>query len=97
MTELDIAFLILRGWAGIVLVAHGINHGRSLEGTANWFASKGFRSPKLNALLSSGNEIALGLALMVGLLTSIAAAGLAATIWPDLNCSSRPLLMATMN
>lgn len=81
MSKIDIALLILRLWAGFVIVAHGINHGRSLEGTANWFASKGFRSPRFNAALSAGNEIAIGGALILGLLTSIAASGLAATMF----------------
>lgn len=80
MTEVDFALTLLRVWAGVVIIAHGINHGRTLEGTAKWFASKGFRSAPLNARLSAGNEIALGLGLISGLLTSVAAAGLAATM-----------------
>lgn len=81
MDNFDIALLILRLWAGFVFIAHGINHGRSLEGTANWFESKGFRQPRLNAFLSSANEIAIGGALILGILTSVAAAGLAATMF----------------
>lgn len=81
MDQFDVALLILRLWAGFVIIAHGINHGRTLEGTANWFESKGFRQPMLNARLSAGNEIAIGIGLIVGLLTSVAAAGLAATMF----------------
>jgi putative oxidoreductase len=80
LEAIDIALLILRLWAGIVMIAHGVNHGRNLEGTANWFGKVGFRSPQLNARLSFVNEIAIGLGLVVGLLTPIAAAGLAATM-----------------
>lgn len=80
MTEIDIAMLFLRLWAGIVMIAHGINHARSLDGTARWFGSVGFGSPRLNAWLSAANEIAVGAALVVGLLTSVAAAALAATM-----------------
>ena len=80
MNELDVALLILRSWAGIVMIAHGINHARTLEGTAGWFGKVGFKSPALNARLSAGNEIAIGLALIAGLITSVAAAGLAATM-----------------
>ncbi|MDX1467937.1 MAG: DoxX family protein [Acidimicrobiia bacterium] len=80
MTEVDYALLALRVWAGVVMLAHGINHGRSLEGTANWFEKKGWRAPRLNAMLSSASEVAVGLGLIVGLLTSIAAAALAATM-----------------
>ncbi|MEA1902944.1 MAG: DoxX family protein [Actinomycetota bacterium] len=81
MDNFDIALLILRLWAGLVFIAHGLNHGRSLEGTANWFESVGFRQPRLNAFLSSANEIAIGTALIFGILTSVAAAGLAATMF----------------
>lgn len=80
MTETDFALLLLRVWAGVVMLAHGVNHARSLEGTAKWFEKVGFRSPKLNAMLSAGAEIAIGLGLIVGLLTSVAAAGLVATM-----------------
>jgi putative oxidoreductase len=81
MNEIDFVLTLLRVWAGIVILAHGINHGRTLEGTANWFAKKGFRSPALNARISAANEIALGLGLIAGLLTTFAAAGLAATMF----------------
>lgn len=76
METIDIALLFLRVWSGLVIIAHGINHGRSLSGTANWFESKGFKSARMNAFLSSAAEIAIGLALVAGLLTSVAAAGL---------------------
>jgi putative oxidoreductase len=81
MTELDVVSALLRLWAGAVMLAHGLNHARTQEGTAKWFASKGFKSPELNAKLSAGNEILIGIALIAGLLTSVAAAGLAATMF----------------
>ena len=81
MTSIDVALLLLRLWAGFVIIAHGVNHGRSLEGTAKWFASKGFKSAALNARISALNEIAIGVALIAGLLTSLAAAGLVATMF----------------
>lgn len=80
MNEIDVAMLILRVWLGIVMLAHGVNHARSQEGTARWFEQKGFKAPKLNARLSALSELAVGLGLIVGLLTSVAAAGLAATM-----------------
>lgn len=80
MDSFDVAVLILRLWLGAVMVAHGVNHARSLDGTAGWFASKGFRHARLNAALSAAGEIAVGLALVVGLLTAPAAAGLIATM-----------------
>lgn len=81
MTGIDVALLLLRLWAGFVMIAHGVNHGRTQEGTAKWFASKGFRSENLNAMLSSISELAIGIALIAGLLTSAAAAGLVATMF----------------
>jgi len=81
MEYIDIALLIMRLWAGFVIIAHGINHGRSLKGTAAWFAKVGFKAPQLNAFISSAMEITVGLALIFGLLTSVAAAGLAATMF----------------
>ena len=80
MSKVDVALLILRLWAGFVILAHGVNHGRSLQGTANWFKKVGFRAPGLNAFLSAAGEITFGLALIVGLLTPVAAAGLTATM-----------------
>lgn len=80
MDQIDTAMLVLRAWLGIVMLAHGINHARSQEGTARWFEKVGFKAPELNARLSAGNEIAIGLALIAGLLTTIAAAGLVATM-----------------
>ncbi len=65
----------LRLWLGIVMLAHGVNHGRSLEGTADWFAKKGFRQPALNARASAAGELAIGTALVIGLATPLAAAG----------------------
>ena len=81
LEQFDVAFLVIRIWLGFVMIAHGINHGRSLEGTANWFASKGFRSAPMNARGSAFGEIMIGLALIGGLLTSFAAAGLIATMF----------------
>ena len=81
MTAIDAALLLLRLWAGVVIIAHGVNHGRTLEGTARWFASKGFKNANLNARVSALSEIAIGVALIAGLLTSMAAAGLVATMF----------------
>ena len=81
MDNIDIALLILRVWVGIVIIAHGVNHGRSLQGTAAWFEKVGFRAPRLNAFLSAATEIAVGFALIAGVVTPVAAAGLAATMF----------------
>lgn len=75
MEPSEAAATAIRLWLGIVVLAHGVNHGRSQEGTANWFAKKGFRQPALNARASSVGELAIGTALIVGLATPLAAAG----------------------
>jgi putative oxidoreductase len=81
MEQVDIAILVVRLWLGIVMIAHGINHARTLEGTAQWFASKGFKSARMNARLSAASEILIGLSLIAGLLTSAAVAGVVATMF----------------
>lgn len=80
MEAVDIAMLVLRLWLATVFISHGIKHARTIEGTADWFASKGFRRAGLQARLSAAGEIAIGVGLAIGLLTSVAAAGLIATM-----------------
>lgn len=80
MSEVDFALALLRVWVGVVMLAHGINHARSLEGTARWLESKGFKSAPMNARLSAGSEVAIALGLIFGLLTTFALAGVAATM-----------------
>jgi putative oxidoreductase len=60
------------------MIAHGANHARRLEGTTSWFGKVGFKSSRVNAILSASGELAIGASLVVGLLTPVAAAGLAA-------------------
>lgn len=80
MEVTEFVVLAARVWAGVVMLAHGINHARSLEGTANWFRKVGFKSPEMNARMSAAGELAIGLGLITGVLTSFAAAGLVATM-----------------
>ncbi|MCI0426035.1 MAG: DoxX family protein [Actinobacteria bacterium] len=80
MSELDVAMTILRVWVGLVMAAHGVNHGRTQQGTARWLEKVGFRSAALNARLSFLTELAIGAGLILGLLTAPAAAGLLATM-----------------
>jgi putative oxidoreductase len=81
MEQVDIAILGIRLWLGIVMIAHGANHGRTLDGTAKWFASKGFKAASMNARVSAVSEILVGLALIGGLLTSAAVVGVVATMF----------------
>jgi putative oxidoreductase len=74
----DLALLVLRGWVGIVMLTHGINHvvgGGRIQGTAGWFGSMGMRRPMLQAWLASLTEIGAGALLLLGLLTPFGAAG----------------------
>lgn len=81
MDQVDYALSALRLWAGMVMTLHGVNHARRLEGTARWFAGVGFLYPKFHAALSAYLEIVVGAGLILGMLTSFAAAGLAAIMF----------------
>lgn len=73
----DTALLVLRVTFGVFFALHGLNKVRGgLDGTARWFAGIGMRWPVWQARLAAGTEIAAGLALAVGLLTPLAAAGI---------------------
>ena len=76
----DLGLLVLRAWVGVVMISHGINHARSLDRTARWFGRLGWRAPRYQAWLSSVVEIVIGVGLVVGLMTTLATAGVAATM-----------------
>lgn len=76
----DAARLILRGAIGGTMIAHGVKHGRTLDGTAGWFESIGFRSPRLQAQLSSVVEVGSGAALIAGAATPLSAAAVVGTM-----------------
>ena len=90
MESWDLALLIIRVWLGIVIIAHGVNHGRTLDGTTNWFASMGWQRARTQAILSSVAEIAVGIGLIIGLLTPLAAGGLVATMFVAYLTNHRP-------
>lgn len=81
MSAVDVAALVIRLWLAVVMLAHGVNHARTQEGTAEWFAKKGFRSAPLQARMAAGTEILIAGGLALGLLTTFAAAGLVATMF----------------
>ena len=80
MNPLDTSLLLLRIVAGMTFVAHGVNHARNIPGTTRWFAKVGFRSASIQARLSVLVEVGAGALLVVGLMTSLAAAALVATM-----------------
>lgn len=77
MNEVDLALLGLRSWVGVVMLAHGVKHLRGRDKTTNWLDSVGFRSAPLQWFAMTATEIGVGVLLIFGLLTSMAAAGTA--------------------
>lgn len=80
MESFDWAMLVLRIGAGLVILAHGVNHARGRQRTTDWFASIGFRSAELQWIASTASELGIGVFLVLGLLTGPAAAGLIAVM-----------------
>jgi putative oxidoreductase len=80
MESFDWAMLVLRVGAGLIILAHGINHARGREKTTNWFGSIGFRNAEMQWFASTASEIGIGVFLILGLATSVAGAGLVAVM-----------------
>jgi putative oxidoreductase len=76
----ELARLLLRGIIGGTMIAHGLRHARTLDGTAGWFGSIGFRQPRLQAQLSAAIEIGAGAALSGGACTPLAASAVVGTM-----------------
>ena len=75
----DIALMILRAGLGMMIFVHGYNkafRGGRLAGTGRWFQSMGMRPGKVHATLAASAEMGVGVLLVLGLLTQVAAAGL---------------------
>ncbi len=72
----DLALLVLRAALGVVMLAHGARHLRGRNGTTTWVESIGFKNPNVQWFFMSFAEIGVGLSLLLGILTSIGAAGL---------------------
>ena len=75
----SICVAILRVVLGLTMAAHGyqkVFKGGKLAGTAGWFDSIGMRPGKLHAKAAAFTEIGSGLLMALGLLTSLAAAGM---------------------
>lgn len=77
----NLALLILRASVGLVIFAHGWKHlERTVkhQGVAEWFESLGVRPGEIQAWLVSLTELGAGAALVLGVLTPLAAGGVAA-------------------
>jgi putative oxidoreductase len=80
MDSRDVAGLVLRAAIGGTMIAHGVRHGRTLEGTARWFSSIGFRQPEMQAAASAAVEVGAGAAVLAGAATPLAAAAVVGTL-----------------
>jgi putative oxidoreductase len=85
-----LAQLLLRAALGGTIVAHGVRHARTLDGTARWFESIGFRQPRLQAQLSAVVEIGAGAALVGGAATPLAASAVVGTMAVAYSTVHRP-------
>lgn len=78
MEAADVALLVFRVVVGAVFIAHGWNHifgGGKIAGTARWFEGLGMRPGIFHAWVASVTELVVGVLLVVGFLTPLAAAG----------------------
>lgn len=80
MDTRDVAGLVLRAAIGGTMIAHGVRHGRTLEGTARWFSSIGFSQPEVQATASAVVEVGAGAAVLAGAATPLAAAAVVGTL-----------------
>lgn len=85
-TTVDLGLLVLRLGVGLPFAMHGAQKlfgwfgGGGPRGTASYFASLGFGDGRAAALLAGAAELLGGLGLAVGLVTPLAAAGIAGTM-----------------
>jgi len=76
MDAVNFALLFVRVVVGVTLALHGVQKIRGgIDGVARWFDGMGMRPGWLHARLAAFGEIAAGLFLAAGLLTSFAALG----------------------
>lgn len=82
-TSVDVVLLAFRLTLGAMILAHGYHHifgSGGVSGTAQWFSGIGFRPARVHAWMSGTVELAVGAALILGLLTALASAGLIGTM-----------------
>jgi putative oxidoreductase len=85
-TAVDLGLLVLRLGVGLPFALHGAQKlfgwfgGGGPRGTAAYFASLGFGDGRAAAVLAGAAELLGGLGLAAGLLTPLAAAGVAGTM-----------------
>lgn len=80
MNGISVARGILRGLLASTMIAHGVRHARTLDGTAKWFGGIGYREPELQARLSAAVEIGAGSAIAVGAATPLSCSAVVGTM-----------------
>jgi putative oxidoreductase len=79
---MDLGLLIIRTVLGAFVAAHGVQKltymwgGGGLDAAAAEFSADGFRGGRATAVLAGGTQVAAGLAMVGGLLTPAASAGI---------------------
>ncbi len=77
-SRIDVALLVLRLGLGVVMLAHGLQKfGQGIDSVVGFFGSVGIPLPAIAAPMVAGLETIGGIALILGVLTRIAAALLA--------------------
>ena len=83
---MDLALLIFRVVAGLLVTSHGAMKlfgtfgGPGLHGTSGWLHSAGFRPGRLWAVMGSGAEFIGGLLFALGLLSPLGSVGIASAM-----------------
>ena len=80
MSGKDVASLVLRAAIGGTTVAHGVRHGRSLDGTAGWLAPSASSSRSCRPPQAQAVEVGAGAALIAGAGTPLAASAVVGTM-----------------
>jgi putative oxidoreductase len=77
----NFALLLARVWVAIMIFAHGWRHVKAIQsgpGMANWFESLGLKPGHFHAMMVTGTEIAIPIALALGFLTPLDYGGVCA-------------------
>ena len=77
----NFALLLARVWVAIMIFAHGWRHVKAVRsgpGMANWFESLGLKPGHFHALMVTGTEVAIPIALALGFLTPLDYGGICA-------------------
>lgn len=77
----NFALLLARVWVAIMIFAHGWRHVKAIQagpGMANWFESLGLKPGHFHALMVTGTEVTIPIALAAGFLTPLCYGGVCA-------------------